>query len=247
MHHRLAVALVAALVLAMSMTCWAQGFTYGAWQAPAAEQEPTASWFGFTGLVRTPSAVISPPQQLTGSVHEIKFGANDRRVYAVTVGVMPTLEVGAARMTNVPQINAETTYISETVVNLKYETNLGGLFNNPVAPTMAIGTFDIADKMNRVNYIVISQPTGLATESVSPLSNMNVNVGYGKAERNGGALDGLFGGIDFVPYPHALVQIEHDGKDVNSVLRYFPVPWLSLDVGKVSSETGWGVSVTSLF
>ena len=247
MRYGLVIVLAVVAVLVMTAACWGQGLIYGPWQVEAPELEPTSSWVGFTGLIYTPTALISPPQNISGFVHEIKFSDRDRRIYGATVGLTPTLEVGAARVTNVPQPTATMSYASETVLNFKYQANLGGLFDNPLMPQMAIGTYDLSDQINRVNYIVLSQPVGLAEETVSPLPKMNVHLGYGNAERNGGPLDGLFAGIDFIPFEHALAQIEHDGEDLNGVLRYFPAPWLSLDAGIVSSEFTWGFSIDSGF
>ncbi len=247
MRYGLVIVLTVGTVLVMIAACSAQGLVYGPWQVEAPELEATTSWLGFTGLVYTPTALLSPPQQISGFAHQVKVDDNDRRIYGATVGLTSALEVGAARVTKVRQPTAEITYATETVVNFKYQANLGGLFNNPMMPKMVIGTYDISDQINRVNYIVLSQSLGLAGETVSPLPEMNAHIGYGNAERSGGPLDGIFGGIDFIPFQHALVQLEHDGEDINGVLRYFPAPWLSLDAGIVASEFAWGLSIDSGF
>ncbi len=247
MRYTMAIALTVVVLAAMTTACWAQGFMYGPWEATAPELEPTPSWFGFTGLVRTPTALITAPQNLAAFGHQINFDSSDRRVYGLNMGLTSTLEIGAARVEDVFSPDPVPTYANETITNIKYEANIGGLFNNPAAPSMAIGIYDVADQINRVNYVVLSQAVGLSAETVSPLPKMNVHVGYGKAERSGGPLDGVFGGVDFIPFEGSLVQIEHDGEDVNGVLRYYPAAAVSLDIGLLNSELGWGFTINTGF
>ena len=247
MRYTATVALTVSLIVMIAVTCSGQGFMYAPWEEAAPETEPTPSWYGYTGLVRTPTALISAPQKITGSAHQVEFDGNTRKVYAVTVGLMPTLEIGAARIEDVLQDTLIPTYATETVVNVKYESNIGGLFNNPAAPKMAIGIFDISDQINRTNYVVLSRSIGLAQGSASPLPQANVHIGYAKAEREPAALDGIFAGVDFVAAQDTLAQIEYDGEDVNGALRYYPAPWLSLDAGIVNSELGYGFTINSGF
>jgi len=247
MRYTATVALTASLIVMIAVTCSGQGFMYTPWEATTPESEATPSWYGYTGLVRTPTALISTPQKITGSAHQVEFDGEDRRVCAVTVGLMPTLEIGAARIENVLQDTPIPTYATETVVNVKYEANIGGLFNNPAAPKMAIGIFDISDQMNRTNYLVLSRSIGLTQGSASPLPQASVHIGYASAEREPAALDGIFGGIDFVAAQDTLAQIEYDGEDVNGALRYYPAPWISLDAGIVNSEFGYGFTINSGF
>ncbi len=247
MRYTATVALTVSLIIALAAVCSGQGLIYGSWDEATPETEPTPSWYGYTGLVRTPTALISTPQKITGSAHQVKLDGETRKVYAVTVGLMPTLEIGAARIENVLQDTLIPTYATETVVNVKYEANIGGLFNNPMAPKMAIGIFDISDQVNRTNYVVLSRSIGLAQGSASPLPQANVHIGYAKAEREPAALDGIFAGVDFVAAQDTLAQIEYDGEDINGALRYYPAPWLSLDAGMVNSEFGYGFTINSGF
>ena len=247
MRYTTTVALAVSLIVMIAVTCSGQDFMYVPWDVTPPGAEANPSWYGYTGLVRTPTALISTPQKLTGSAHQVEFGGEDRRVYAVTVGLMPTLEIGAARINNVLQDTPIPTYATETVVNVKYEANIGGLFNNPAAPQMAIGIFDISDQINRTNYLVLSRSIGLAQGSVSPLPQSNVHIGYASAEREPAVLDGIFGGIDFVVAQDTLAQIEYDGEDINGALRYYPAPWISLDAGMLNSELGYGFTINTGF
>ncbi len=247
MRHAATIALTVGLIVMIAVTCSGQGFMYAPWDVTPPGAEANPSWYGYTGLVRTPTALISTPQKMTGSAHQVEFDGEDRKVYAVTVGLMPTLEIGAARIKNVLQDTPIPTYATETVVNVKYEANIGGLFNNPAAPKMAIGIFDISDQMNRTNYLVLSRSIGLAQGSASPLPQGNVHIGYASAEREPAALDGIFGGIDFIAMADTLAQIEYDGEDINGALRYYPAPWISLDAGIVNSEFGYGFTINSGF
>jgi len=247
MRYTTTVALAVSLIVMIAVTCSGQGFIYSPWEAAAPETEVTPSWYGFTGLVRTPTALISTPQKITGSAHQVEFDGDHHGVYGATVGLMPTLEIGAARVEDVLQDTPIPTYATETVVNVKYEANIGGLFNNPMAPKMAIGIFDIGDQINRTNYVVLSRSIGLAQGSASPLPQGNVHIGYASAERDPAGLDGIFGGIDFVAAQDTLAQIEYDGEDINGALRYYPAPWISLDAGMVNSELGYGFTINSGF
>jgi len=247
MRYTATIALTVSLIVMIAVTCSGQGFMYAPWEAVSPEMAPNPSWYGYTGLVRTPTALISTPQKITGAVHQVELDGEDSRVCAATVGLMPTLEIGATRIQDVPQDTIPLTYATETVVNVKYEANIGGLFNNPVAPKMAIGIFDISDQINRTNYLVLSRSIGLAQGSVSPLPQANVHIGYASAEREPAALDGIFGGIDFVVAQDTLAQIEYDGEDINGALRYYPAPWISLDAGMLSSELGYGFTINTGF
>ncbi len=247
MRHTATVALTVSLVIVLAAVCWGQGFIYGPWEVAPPESEPNPSWYGYTGLVRTPTALISTPQKITGVAHQVTLDDRDHNVYGATVGLMPALEIGAARIEDVLQDTPIPTYATETVVNVKYEANIGGLFNNPVAPKMAIGIFDISDHVNRTNYLVLSRSLDLAQASVSPLPQANVHIGYASAEREPAALDGIFGGIDFVAAQDTLAQIEYDGEDINAALRYYPARWISLDAGILNSELSYGFTINSGF
>jgi len=241
------IGLTVSLIVMVAVTCSGQGFMYTPWDVTPPESQPSPSWYGYTGLVRTPTALISTPQKITGSAHQVKFDGDHHGVYGATVGLMPTLEIGAARIEDVLQDTPIPSYATETVVNVKYEANIGGLFNNPVAPRMAIGIFDISDHVNRTNYLVLSRSIGLAQGSASPLPQASIHIGYAKATRNPATLDGIFGGIDFVAAQDTLAQIEYDGEDVNGALRYYPASWISVDAGMLNSELGYGFTIDSSF
>ena len=247
MRYTATIALTVSLIVMIAVTCSGQDFMYVPWDVTPPGAEANPSWYGFTGLVRTPTALISTPQKLTGSAHQVEFDGDHHGVYGATFGLMPSLEIGAARVEDVLQDTPLPTYATETVVNVKYEANIGGLFNNPMAPKMAIGIFDIGDQINRTNYVVLSRSIGLAQGSVSPLPQASVHIGYASAEREPAALDGIFGGIDFVAAQDTLAQIEYDGEDINAALRYYPASWISLDAGMLNSELGYGFTINSGF
>jgi len=247
MRHIFTSVLAVSLIVAVAGACGAQGFIYGPWEEITPETEPNPSWYGFTGLVCTPTALISTPQKIDGFAHKVKIEDRDCTIYGATVGLIEGLELGAARIGDVLQDTPIPSYASETVVNVKYEANIGGLFNNPVAPSMAIGIFDISDQFNRTNYVVLSQSIGLSQESISPLPSSSFHIGYANAERQPATFEGIFGGIDFVAAQDMLAQIEYDGEDINGALRYYPASWVSLDAGIVDSEFGYGFTVNTGF
>ena len=98
MRYTATIALTVGLIVMIAVTCSGQDFMYVPWDVTPPGPEANPSWYGYTGLVRTPTALISTPQKITGCAHQVEFDGEDHNVYGVTVGLMPTLEIGAARI-----------------------------------------------------------------------------------------------------------------------------------------------------
>jgi hypothetical protein len=219
---------------------------------------PVASLTGSTGLVRTPSAEVVPPLKLNGGWHRVQFEADDQDLWSLNVALMKDLEVGGAHIMNTrPKAMAEDGALTdETVFNAKYRLDLGNWLElSADAPDVAVGVWDAADKLNRAVYVVATKEFSFADDG-GTLSKLRLNLGYGRTEDGtsgtgemfaGRALDGIFGGLEFVPFTNGLVQAEYDGIDYNAMLRVFPMPWLSLEGGTVNGEFAWGATFRSAF
>jgi hypothetical protein len=224
----------------------------------AAGDLPVASLTGSTGLVRTPSAQVVPPLKLNGGWHRVQFSADNQDLWNVNVALLKDLEVGGARIINTrPKGMAEDgALINQTVFNAKFRLDLGTwLGMSPEVPDIAVGVWDAADKLNRVVYVVATREFSFA-EGDGTLSRVRLNLGFGRSEDGtrdvdemfaGRTLDGIFGGIEFVPFSNGLVQAEYDGIDYNAMLRVFPTGWLSLEAGAVNGEFAWGATFRSNF
>lgn len=239
---------VAAIVVLASLAtlCSAQSIFYGQWEEPTAGLGSVPAWYGATGLIITPTALICPTNQVEGCIHQLEFDMKNQTIYGANVGLTPKLEIGVTHIKNIsPRPPAQGGYTDETIMHVKYQLEVGEWFDNPFAPDVALGVWDWANELNRSYYLVLSKEVPMVEETTSRA--MNVHVGLGNNDRDAGPLDGLFAGVELAPFDDALLQIEYDGDDINGALRYYIAPWISLDIGVVSDDLGWGVSATSNF
>lgn len=215
---------------------------YGAWAATGPASNATPSYLGSTGLLITPTAMVTAPWKVSGYFHEIN--SDDLQTfYGLTVGLPAGLEVSGLWLQNLEPLPSDPDITrDETVLNAKWQLPLGPVLGNPLAPKVAVGAFDATDEVNRTYYVAVSRSFSLVQNNQAPL---NVHVGWGNAKVSGTRLDGFFGGVDLSPFPHALVQVEYDAKDLNAGLRYYPVPYGSLDVGVVAGDFAWGATLRS--
>lgn len=228
-------------------------------EAPVAPGEiPVTSILGSTGLVRTPSAEIAVPLKLNGGWHQVQYDADDQDIFSLNVAVMDDLEVGGAHIRNTrPQAFMEDGALDdETVFNAKYRLPLGEWLDlTGDAPEVAVGVFDAADKVNRALYIVATKEFAVTRgEGYQP--HLCVSLGFGHQENEvgaademfaGRALDGIFGGLQFIPFSSGLLQAEYDGSDYNALLRVFPTNWITLEGGVVDGELAFGATFRGTF
>jgi len=244
MYVRIAVVAIGLLALT-SVAALAQGFPTGVWEQPGPEMASVASWYGSTGLIITPTALTLPAHKLQGGLHSMEFDVEPQRAWNVNVGVTRNLEVGGARITNVPARPPFSGYQDETIFNAKYKLDLGRWTGvGALTPVVAVGAWDFTDEINRALYVVVSKELELPGPRQARVA---AHIGFGKNELEVGPLDGVFGGIELVPMPHALVQIEYDADDINACGRYFVADVLALDVGVVDSDFAWGVTLATPF
>lgn len=210
------------------------------------ESTPQTAWFGTTGLIMTPSAYVASPMKLSGGWHRVELDNVNQDLANVSAAITADLEFGVARLSNVlvPGISADT-YVKKTIVSAKYNIDIANWFGVDLAPEFAVGVRDAADEINRAIYAVASKNFRIREEGT--LSQFTLHLGWGNSEHNYGPLDGFFAGVEFVPYKNALVQVEWDNEEYNAALRYYPVPFCSVDVGVVDGDFAYGVTARTAF
>lgn len=243
---RLSPLAVGLAIMGLAATAGAQTIPFLDWSVPSPETQAAPAWFGSTGLVRVPTAMVAPPLRVTGGAHRIELDDESQDILTANVGLPYGLEVGVTRIGDMRPRGAGTGARSdEFMFNAKYRINLGGLFELIPAPQVAVGVLDASDRFDRALYVALSHNFPLQT--LGAPSSVNAHVGFGRTEHRIGALDGMFFGVDFSPFPRALVQIEYDAEDVNAAMRYYFSEWLAADVGIVDGDFGWGLSVRAGF
>jgi len=197
----------------------------------------TSSWYGNTGLILTPSAETLPPQGSTIGWHRVNRDPDSLDAWTVNFGLIQDLEVGGAR---VDTSNTE----SEDIANLKYRIPVGQWLQNPEFPQVAIGVWDATDVINRSYYVVLSKVFDLGLPSGATIT---LHLGLANNQANKGTMDGVFGGLEFWAFRYGLIQAEYDGDAFNVALRYMMSNHLSVDLGRLDGDLGWGATYSSGF
>lgn len=184
----------------------------------AAEFSPAPSLQGFTGLLNTPSALVTPEGRLdalfTNQIEDKWRGSTPRQEnYLFSIGLFPFMELGG-RVTEAPRVARDLSG------NIKLST--APLFaDSPLLPVIAVGVQDIGggSPFLRTVYAV-------ASETIGPL---RLSIGYGKGPDR---MEGLFGGGELRAFDWLHLIGEYDTKETNVGLRLLtpPLPWLPLGI-----------------
>jgi hypothetical protein len=235
------------LLLAPYAISLGQGIGYSIWEKPPAETQPVISWYGQTGLIAVPSALVGPPMSVQAGAHWVNTNwtigtqEEDLWAYAATVAVTGNLEVGVARLEHVPAlVNGTERFDDNTIFNAKYNVDFGRWTRIPEAPEVAVGVWDIGNEVNRGYYVVATK--SLHLREVEGPADVTFTIGFGNNELDKGALDGIFGGIELVPAPMVRLQAEYDAEDFNAALRIFVSKNLSLDAATIDGDLGVGAT-----
>lgn len=191
------------------------------WSAPSFE--------GLTGLIRTPTADVTPdgcysvgygwlPTDATSGLHE---GVSRSNPAYATVGFLPGLEM-SFRLTFYPDARpwfdshyADWPYDLDRAFSAQYR-----VFEQRAArPALAVGSQDIAfgddsSKVGRASYAVLSRSW----------DDVRLHLGAGS-----GRFDGLFGGLEARLSDDVRLLAEHDAQRVNVGLRLRCRPGLTVD------------------
>ncbi|NIM05882.1 MAG: hypothetical protein GTO55_00405 [Armatimonadetes bacterium] len=165
-----------------------------------------SSFRGYSGLVNIPTADSLDMGEYNLAVFTVERDKGESHtVLAANIGLLPGLEVGAARER--PEGGD-----ADILLNGK----LGLQSESFTRPKIAVGINDVADERNRTSYLVISK-------SLVPLSevfhrevfNLTLHAGVGD-----GRLDGLFWGVSAGVGNTATLMVEHDGEEFNAGIRF---------------------------
>lgn len=235
---------LAAFAVICCVGAFAQGVGTSIWEKPGGETMPAASWLGSTGVVFIPSALVGRAMSAQGYFHwindvDVDGGETDMYIWGADVMLTSNLEIGAVRY------DFRDADWDETVINAKYNLDLGRWTGNPSAPEVAVGVRDLTDELNRALYVVVTKAIQLReTEGVSQFT---LSAGFGSTEEDNGTLDGFFVGVELVPSPGFRLQGEYDGDAFNACLRFFPTRNLSLDVATIDGSLGLGATYRTGF
>jgi len=247
LQHRYAVVAGLLLLLIPCAASLGQGLGYSIWEKSTGETEPVISWYGQTGLVLIPSALVGPAASVQGGAHWVNTdwvvgtAEEDLWLYSATVSLTDDLEVGAARLHHVPVVTGGAPQFDDaTIMNAKYRVPLGSLADVANAPDIAFGIWDITNDLNRGYYVVASK--ALHTRDVGGPADLTVTAGLGNNEADEGTMDGFFAGVEIAPAPMFRLQAEYDAENFNAALRFFPTTSLSLDFATIDGDLGVGAS-----
>ncbi len=184
-----------------------------------AQQRVTNTWIGTTGLVIIPTADTAGGQELIASFNWIDTEHDSTIIGSGIFGLTPQFELGVAIV--------DAGDDSEGIINLKYNVNLPRLINNPRAPDLAIGVWDLGDQLDQAIYLALSNDFAGPT---------NARWTLGVAGSDGGSLDGLLAGVEFAVVPQGTIQVDYDGDDVNAAYRHRVSDQFSLGVGIIDGD-----------
>jgi hypothetical protein len=245
MSHKLVTLVAVVMFSATAAIAFASEIAYPTFESPGLPISTTSSMLGPTGLLITPTAMIAPARSARLFYHEISADPKLQGFLGVTVPLTEDLEVSATQVANVEPLPAEPErYRNEIIVNMKYRVPFDKMLDNPQAPKVAVGLIDANNQVDRVYYVAVSQPVPLDPAGKSAVT---FHAGFGASDTGEGRLDGFFGGVDFVPFPRGLAQIEYDGDNTNAGVAYCPSPSVEVSTGMVNDDFTWGVSFLSNF
>lgn len=224
------------LVLVVS-TAFAESYV-SVWEEANVNSAATSSWFGSVGMIVTPTANTTPAGAATASWHRVKRDAGNLDIANINCGITKDLEIGGANI-KVPGSS------TELIGNVKYQLHPAQWLDNPNFPEMAVGAFDVTNQLNRAFYIVLSKRIEMG--AASNFNRVSLHLGFADNKLDSGALDGLFGGMEFMVGRATLIQAEYDAENFNCALRFSPSSRLSLDVGSLDGDFGFGATYRSQF
>jgi hypothetical protein len=192
------------------------------------------SFFGYTGLIRTPTTDALSQGEFALGVYALNMdNGPDSTVYAGTVGLAKGLEAGYTRI--------KTQHVDgNDYFNAKYRFNPA---SNPQI-TAAVGVIDITDENDTTPYLVLSKSISTMEEpAFGEIDSLRVNLGVG-----GGGLDGIFGGVSAVLGKRLTLMGEYDTNDFNFGARLAITEQIRLHGAVMGgSDVGLGLSWNKIF
>lgn len=236
MRFALLVVACIAMLFAAHTALMADGL-FSVWPDSADAVAVQPSWFGSSGLIYVPSALTLPMGRANVSYHRVQNDIEDMDLANINVGLPLGIEVGGARIKGADSASNE-------IINVKWQVPASAWLKAIQLPEVAVGGWDLGNQLNRTVYVVMSKALPLGLSSIGGVA---VHAGYAAAETNGGSMDGLFAGAEFSAFKHTTVQAEFDGDAFNADLRWNLSPRLTVDVGTLDGDFGFGASYTGGF
>ena len=191
---------------------------------------------GYTGLILTPGAYVTPTGAWDLAFHDLIGASESNRdflTYSLTYGLTENLEIGGAIVSSTGQ--------TDLALNGKYI-----IMNEEASrPALAIGVYDALGMVDTVNanpsfYIVVSKDlTAAASKAVqAPSKPFRVNAGLGS-----GVFNTFFVGLDWTLARTISVQFEYsngslDGESslFNAGLRWAVSNQIRIDAGLIQFQ-----------
>jgi hypothetical protein len=190
------------------------------------------SYFGYTGLMRVPSAeALDGGEFSVGGFWIDRKEFDDPAIYLGNLGVTRGVEVGVA-------VVRRDSGSDDVFLNGKYQFQQ----ETEGKPSFAAGVIDLASQEDATVYFVATKGFGEVTETpIGPLYRWGIHGGLG-----GGILDGLFGAVEANLSPNVNLMLEYDTDNWNLGARFlFMERRLAADVGVFDwSDLGLGISYT---
>jgi len=178
--------------------------------------DSSPSFQGFEGVVNTPNSKVLQEGEFqflyTNQVDNFSPSSSsdfrdnkEQQSYFLNMGILPNLDIslrysyGKNRLTNHE-------YLSDRIINFKYQIP----FILDDIANVAFGMQDVGGRAQHLKskYIVVSKE----------LNNFRTSLGFAQGE-DSGALDGVFGSIEYQPLSWLQVAGEYDTKEWNGVLK----------------------------
>jgi len=195
----------------------------------ANQVESLPSFQGFKGAINTPNANVYQEGEFEylysnqvddlSRYSSIDFRDNkEQENYFLNMGVLPNLDLGF-RYAHATDISTSNTYLSDRIVNIKYQL--------PFIPNdllqIAIGGQDVIGGAPHLNseYIVASKEFNNVRTSVGYAKGNNNNVGTSAGYKGAtkGSINGVFGSIEYQPFPWLNIAGEYDTHDWNAAVK----------------------------
>ncbi len=193
----------------------------------AAAADP--SYFGYTGLMRIPTAEALDDKAFNAAIfHIVRDEVDYPDIYAGNLGVADGVEVGLA-------VIRRDSGGDDIFINGKYRFQLG----SEGRPAFAVGAIDMVSEVEATVYFTASQGFGRVYETAfGPLHAGELHLGFG-----GGQLDGPFGGLSANVSPALKLMFEYDTEDFNLGVRFRAGKQLRIDASLFDwTDLGFGVS-----
>ena len=212
MGNRLLLAAIVALLIALSAGAWAQ-----------------PSFFGYTGLLRVPTADVLAPRAFNLGFNTIDVAGDNQTNAFGNYGFPAGFEAGIDRIKNGD---------SDTLLNAKYQFRA----ETVARPAAAAGIIDATGEEQRTIYVVGSKSIlGPPRLFAGEVTNLRLHVGL-----SAGGLDGVLAGASVTLGNRLTLIAEYDSDNWNAGGRLYLVSGLRAHVAwfDIGGEDDFGLGIS---